>query len=252
LYASNGSKNNRDRSKSNGKNWFGELWDEFIEFSTYGPAERKVLKARRMAAATEAAEAKVKMGTKQQEEQVYVDVLRRRVETIDERKRKRQLEGTTREDSDDLGSLSVQAFQNATAAAGKTVTRRTTYEREGSEFDGYQLRDLLVSKFGVPLDVDFQRGFFPSSSQSNGQLPCVYCTVLPHVGFGSRTKSRHISELDYLMHLQAVVEILNKYDNLQHFVSFIETTTKVPKPGTESLPFRMKLNHEQLKKVLGL
>jgi Domain of unknown function (DUF3067) len=114
-------------------------------------------------------------------------------------------------------------------------------EMSDLDFDGYALRDLLISKWGVPLDIDFQRGY---SQQT------VYCTILPVV-FGSR-KCRHVQELDYLMHLQAVVEILHAYNNLEEFREFIETTNRTPKPGVESVPFRLELSPRQLSKVLGM
>ena len=109
------------------------------------------------------------------------------------------------------------------------------------DMDGYALRDLLVSKWGAPLDVDFQRGAVAGAA-------AVYCTVLP-VAFGSR-KCRHLNELDYLMHLQGVVEILHKYDNLDEFCAFVETTDFIPKPGTSSAPYRMRLSEDDLNKIL--
>jgi len=265
---------------SSRKNWLFELWDEVIEFSTYGPAERKILKARRLAQQEqEEQQEQQKDGGRGSssssnsnsalESSSLEDSFRQRVQKIEQKQKQEQKTSVSstepsniigeksnnnNNDSSEESQLSVQAFKKAAAAPAVSSKDNEEYN---DMIDGYQLRDIIVSRFGVPLDVDFQRGFLPSSSSSSSRqqqkqpLPCVYCTVLPYVGFGSRTRSRHLSELDYLMHLQAVVEILHKYDNIDDFISFIETTTKVPKPGTESLPFRMTLDAEQLATVLG-
>jgi hypothetical protein len=54
-----------------------------------------------------------------------------------------------------------------------------------------------------------------------------------------------------LMHLQGVVEILHKYGNLDRFIFFLQSTSQVPKAGVESVPYRMVLNDESLKQILG-
>jgi hypothetical protein len=145
----------------------------------------------------------------------------------------------TSSDNDDSSSLSLQAFRSAVAASENNANKGD----DDIDFDGNALRDLLVSKWGVPLDVDFQRGY--STDQ-----PGVYCTILPFA-FGS-LKCRHVTEMDYLMHLQAIVEILHRYDNLEGFRAFVETTSRTPKPGVESVPFRLELSPQQLQKVLGV
>ena len=98
---------------------------------------------------------------------------------------------------------------------------------------------MLLEKWGVPLDIAFQ--------QMGGNNGGVYCTVLPVV-FGSK-RCRHITELDYLMHLQGVIEVLHKYDNLEAFLAFIQSTNKKPMAGTESVPFRLQLSDEDLNKT---
>ena len=47
-----------------------------------------------------------------------------------------------------------------------------------------------------------------------------------------------------------VIEILNKYDNLEYFVSYIESTEKTPKRGTDSVPVRLMLTQEQISQIL--
>ena len=212
-------------------NWLGDLWDEVIEFSTYGPAERKLLKAKRekdaaaaVAAANQKEDGDVSVNSFQRAQQKYgsnnsndniIDDYSSSPSTIEE------------------DSLSLQNFQSAVAVSNK-------YKDEDIDFDGYKLRDLIVEKWGVPLDVDFQRG-------SGGRS--VYCAVLPVVAFGSK-RCRHESELDYLMHLQGVIEILQKYNNLDQFIFFLQKTSRAPKPGVESAPYLMDLDNDSLKQIL--
>lgn len=167
------------------------LWDEIIEVSTYGPSERKILKARR--------------------------------------------EAKAQREADDDDDLSLDNFRRATSQLSQESTGDES--SPSIDFDGYAMRDLLVEKWGASLDIDFQR-----------QPGAVYCTVLP-VAFGSR-KCRHEAELEYLMHLQGIVEVLHKYNNLDLFINFIITTSKVPKVGTDSVPFRLELSDEDLQTIL--
>lgn len=207
----------------------GDLWEEVIEFSTYGPAERKLLKARKDKDATATRKEKdgdISMYSFQQAQQKF---------------RPRASGGNNSNESfsscpsiADDDSLSLKVFKATVASSGQKENND-----EEINFDGYKLRDLLVDKWGIPLDIDFQRGYGGRS---------VYCTVLP-VAFGS-SRCRHESELDYLMHLQGVVEILQKHDNLDPFIFFVQTTNKIIKPGVESAPYLMKLNDEALKKIL--
>ena len=69
-------------------------------------------------------------------------------------------------------------------------------DEEGTEFDGYALRDVIQDKWGVCYDVDFQ----PVTTFGFREL---YLNVLPFRLGGKRF--RHETELDYLCHLQAVV-----------------------------------------------
>ena len=205
------------------QNWLGELWEEVIEFSTYGPSERRMLKEKREKAKEDArkkAGGDVSMDSFQRAQQKYATSNK---------------STTTEEPTNDINreeSLSLGSFKAA-------VKSKTSSSDQDMEYNGYKLRDLLVDKFGVPLDVDFSRG-------NSGKT--VYCSVLP-VAFGS-SRCRHATELDYLSHLQGVVEVLQKYDNLDPFLFFVQTTTKTPKPGVESVPYKMQLDEEQLRQIL--
>eukprot|EP00550_Attheya_septentrionalis_P000405 CAMPEP_0198294164 /NCGR_PEP_ID=MMETSP1449-20131203/21187_1 /TAXON_ID=420275 /ORGANISM="Attheya septentrionalis, Strain CCMP2084" /LENGTH=231 /DNA_ID=CAMNT_0043994041 /DNA_START=124 /DNA_END=816 /DNA_ORIENTATION=- len=187
-------------------NFFGDLWDEIIEVSTYGPSERKMLKARRNAKAE--ADAAARTGDPLSDDDM------------------------NNNDDDEW----VDAFRAAKDDSSLLVGASS---KDEDEFDGYALRDLLVGKWGVPLDVDFQR--------VSGAT--IYCTILPVIGFGT-SKTRHNSEIEYLMHLQGIIEILDKYNQLDGFLDFIESTTKVPKQGTDSVPFRLQLTETQIQRIL--
>ena len=212
-------------------NWLGDLWEEVIEFSTYGPSERKVLKARReeaAAAATKKAGGDISLDSFQRAQQNFGS---KRNDDNESASASASASSSSSPSLSENDSLSLQSFQAAIASS----------EKEDIDFDGYKLRDLLVEKWGVPLDIDFQRGYGGST---------VYCTILP-VAFGS-SRCRHRSELDYLMHLQGVVEVLQKYDNLDPFIFFVQTTKKTPKPGVESAPYLMQLDDDALKKILAV
>ena len=211
--------------------WLGDLWEEMIEVATYGPSERRILAERRKRAAEEAAAAEGAPSNADDEKEMSFAEARKRFESSN---------GSSDENkpvSDD--DLSPAAFRQAAAAAA-IDTGAETEPSPLEDFDGYALRDLLVSKWGAPLDVDFQRDV---------SLNQVYCTVLP-IAFGQRLKCRHETELDYLMHLQGIVEVLRKYDQLEDWVAFLEGTNRSPKPGTDSVPYRLNLNGEQKKRIL--
>ena len=197
-----------------------DLWDEVIEVSTYGPSERKLLKKQREPQNQQ---------LQQQEEPSNVN----------------DDQSSSSYDLDETNDS--EAWMKAFAAE---KDKRTPREESSPPIDGYGLRDLLQAKWGVPLDIDFQRSPFQSD--------VLYCSVLPVVGYGDRKgrgralPARHESELDYLMHLQGVIEVLQQYDQLEGFLVMIETTNKVPKRGTESVLYQMKLSREDLKRVLNL
>lgn len=212
--------------------WVGDLWAEMIEVATYGPAERRILAERRKkAAAAEQQETRSSQSaddTREKEEMTFAEA-------------KKRLQTESR-DVDDIidDDLSPAAFRRAAAAALANDGGDAEQSSPLDDFDGYALRDLLMAKWGAPLDVDFQR---------DASLNQVYCTVLP-IAFGQKLKCRHETELDYLMHLQGVVEVLRKYDQLQDFVAFVDETNKAPKAGTDSVPFRLNLDEEQTRQIL--
>ena len=212
---------NTDRTSCRLNGWVGDLWNEMIEVATYGPAERRILAERRKKAAA----------AEQQQETRPEEM------TFAEAKKRFQTDSRAEEDIID-DDLSPAAFRQAAAALATDGGAEQSSPLD--DFDGYALRDLLMAKWGAPLDVDFQR---------DASLNQVYCTILP-IAYGQRLKCRHETELDYLMHLQGVVEVLRKYDQLQDFVAFVDETNKAPKAGTDSVPFRLNLDEEQTRQIL--
>ncbi len=146
----------------------------------------------------------------------------------------------TSSDDDSIG-VDMETFQ------ARKKKLQETKEKEDSlpEFDGYALRDVIYEKWGYCYDVDFNR------VDSFG-LRSLYLNVLPfHLG-GRRF--RHETEMDYLCHLQAVVEILEKYGQLGYVLSQIDETNKKPRSGTSPLvavPLRLDLTRDQVQEIIG-
>ena len=115
-----------------------------------------------------------------------------------------------------------------------------------SDFDGYKLRDLIVDKWGVPFDITFRpvtslgREYQQSLLSLLSLLPVhlltppetsIYANIMPVVLGGKNCQ--HKTELDYLSHLQAIMEILDKYPpNLQLLCENIRSTAKTPRGNT--------------------
>eukprot|EP00816_Leptocylindrus_hargravesii_P002847 CAMPEP_0196815290 /NCGR_PEP_ID=MMETSP1362-20130617/48867_1 /TAXON_ID=163516 /ORGANISM="Leptocylindrus danicus, Strain CCMP1856" /LENGTH=152 /DNA_ID=CAMNT_0042192195 /DNA_START=204 /DNA_END=662 /DNA_ORIENTATION=- len=118
-------------------------------------------------------------------------------------------------------------------------------EEDDNEFDGYAMRDAILAKFGKCFDMDFKR-------VDNMGKRDLYLNVMP---FHLKSRQfRHASEYDYLCHLQAIVDILIKYDRLDYVLTQMEETTKKPRAGTNPLiavPFRLDLSEETLDKILA-
>jgi Domain of unknown function (DUF3067) len=148
------------------------------------------------------------------------------------------LDANEPEQQDDDG-LSLSSFQ-------KERNRREVEKQDDDEvFDGYALRDVILEKWGECFDVDFQRVETLGFKQ-------LYLNIMPF-RLGSRN-FRHASELDYLCHLQAVVEILLKYDQVGYVLYQIDQTNKKPRAGTSPLlavPLRLNLTPEQVHKIMG-
>ncbi|MGK3760362.1 MAG: hypothetical protein ACI8RD_012679 [Bacillariaceae sp.] len=143
---------------------------------------------------------------------------------------------------DDTDDVSLDGFQKARKRRDEQFQKE---QDKIQEYDGYFLRDVIYAKWGFCYDVDFNR------VDSFGTK--LYLNVLPF-HLGGRNKFRHETELDYLCHLQAVIEILEKYDQLDYVLSQIEETNKKPRAGTSPLvavPLRLDLTREQVEEIIG-
>jgi hypothetical protein len=150
-----------------------------------------------------------------------------------------QSDTNTPEDDVDKVNLDMAAFQARKKHQQEDATRKE------EQFDGYALRDVIYEKWGKCYDVEFNR------VDSFG-FRSLYLNVLPfHLG-GKRF--RHDTEMDYLCHLQAVVEILEKYNQIGYVLAQIDETIKKPRAGTSPLvavPLRLDLSREQVNQIIG-
>ena len=162
-------------------------------------------------------------------------------------KRTDQEEEDTSCDSDSLNddSLSLAAFQQEVSKRETTPPPQQQNDDDDEEFDGYVMRDIIVEKWGEAFDLEFQRVEAMGFKE-------IYLNVMPF-RLGSKN-FRHASELDYLCHLQAVVEILLKYNQVGNILYQIDVTNKKPRAGTSPLlavPLKLDLTPEQVDKILG-
>jgi hypothetical protein len=149
------------------------------------------------------------------------------------------------DDDDNFDDISLDAFRaRKQQRQGEEAPAKSTTQKEEA-FDGYALRDVIYQKWGKCYDLDFNR----VDSFGFRQL---YLNVVPfHLG---GRPFRHKTELDYLCHLQAIVEILENYEQLDYVLSQIEETTKKPRAGTSPLvavPLRLDLTKEQVQAIIG-
>eukprot|EP00525_Craspedostauros_australis_P012599 CAMPEP_0198116534 /NCGR_PEP_ID=MMETSP1442-20131203/13160_1 /TAXON_ID= /ORGANISM="Craspedostauros australis, Strain CCMP3328" /LENGTH=226 /DNA_ID=CAMNT_0043774387 /DNA_START=12 /DNA_END=692 /DNA_ORIENTATION=- len=146
--------------------------------------------------------------------------------------------------AEQLQSSSLGSSQRASEAEVATATASASANDDG-DFDGYGLRDAILGKWGKCYDVDFNR------VDSFG-FRKMYLNVMPYHLEGRRF--RHETELDYLCHLQAVVEILQKYDQLDYVLAQIQETDKTPRAGSipvVAVPLRLDLTADQVTQIIG-
>jgi hypothetical protein len=154
-----------------------------------------------------------------------------------------QAENGSDEVDENNDDLSLAAFQQAKQKQQQQQQQEASTDND--DFDGYALRNVILAKWGESYDVDFNRvdafGFRK-----------LYLNVMPYrLG---RRPFRHATEYDYLCHLQAVVEILKKYEQLENVLSQIDETTKKPMAGRIpiiAVPIRLDLTREQVDAILG-
>lgn len=145
---------------------------------------------------------------------------------------------------DDDNDLSLEAFAQVKQKFSRDAQAGLKEEKQ-EEFDGYALRDVIFAKWGEAYDVDFNR------VDSFG-FRKLYLNILPF-RLGKRP-FRHATEYDYLCHLQAVVEILRQYNQLDYVLYQIQETKKKPIAGRVpivAVPIRLDLTNEQIDSILG-
>lgn len=159
---------------------------------------------------------------------------------------KKEAAGPPDDDVDDGDLYSEAAFRDEMVRRREQENaREENGDGDGSEdFSGYDLRDVIYAKWGQYFDVEFR-------PVQVGRVTMVYLNIMPFTPQSRRF--RHESENDYLCHLQAVVDILIKYDRLESVLAQLYDTDKVPRANTSPLiavPFRLNLPPEVLDKVL--
>ena len=151
----------------------------------------------------------------------------------------------TNDEEIDVSSFQQELAKRQEQQIADDLDNTVASKEEEEEFDGYMMRDAIYNKFGECFDVDFNK------VDSYG-FRSVYLNIMPFRLGGKRF--RHKTELDYLCHLQAVVEILQKYDQLDYVLAQLEETNKKPRAGTSPLiavPLRLDLTEEQVNQIMG-
>lgn len=145
----------------------------------------------------------------------------------------------------DIGDIADGAEKLQLDAASSEVRDQVQEALSADGFDGFALRDLLVEKWGKSYDVDF------AVTQYLGRSS-LYLNVFPWTI--DREPFRHESEADYLEHLQAVSELLVKWNRVALVKQQIRETKKEPRRGTiplKTVPLRLDLPDALVKSFQG-
>eukprot|EP00904_Undaria_pinnatifida_P012697 jgi/Undpi1/8558/HiC_scaffold_25.g11023.m1 len=97
---------------------------------------------------------------------------------------------------------------------------KQTSKKKKQDFTGYDMYDLIVDKFDVPYDVQINKTVFAGKP--------VLCLNVMWKYLGQ--SSFHLSEQEYLEHLQALAELLQEWDRVDHFKRAVADTKKRPNP----------------------
>lgn len=98
----------------------------------------------------------------------------------------------------------MDAFREMLSDSWATDTAKQAYD--DGEFDGYKFRDLIVEQWGAAYDIQIKREMFLGK-------PMLYLNVMwKYLG----QQSFYLSEQEYLEHLQALAELLIKWDRVDH------------------------------------
>lgn len=89
---------------------------------------------------------------------------------------------------------------------------------EREEFSGYDMVDIIVEKWGVPHDIQIKKEVFAGK-------PLVFLNVMwKYLG----QQSFHLSEREYLEHLEAIAQLLRQWDRVEHFKGLVKASRKRP------------------------
>ena len=137
------------------------------------------------------------------------------------------------EAADGVSDGSAAAFQ-----AESEVNAQWAERRAADGFDGRALRKLIVDKWGKEHDVELTQTDYLGKSN-------IYLNVFPWTS--DSTPWRHANQQDYLEHLQAVTELLVRWERCATVKKQIAETDKVPRRGTiplKTVPIRLDLPNE--------
>lgn len=116
-----------------------------------------------------------------------------------------------------LRAISPDGTGKDMAAFRKTLTKQM--EREANDvFDGYALSDLIVDKWGMPYDIQIKTLVFAGK-------PLIHLNVMwRYLG----QQSFPLTEQQYLEHLEAIAQLVIKWDRVDHVKELIRTCRKRP------------------------
>ncbi|CAM9193274.1 unnamed protein product, partial [Choristocarpus tenellus] len=95
---------------------------------------------------------------------------------------------------------------------------RSDADKKKQDFTGYDLYDLIVEKWGVPYDVQINKTVFA------GKPVLCYNVMWKYLG----QRSFNMRKQDYLEHLEALAQLLKKWDRLDHFKQMLKESKKKP------------------------
>ena len=222
-------------------------WEDLIDFATYGPSERRLKAAREKELSPKALADIISSADVDDDDDLTPAFMKVEIAKLDAAAGSKQPSVSSSPPSpatDDDMDLTPGALKAAIARLAKDdISGDLSDASSSSVFGGYEFAELLTRKWGAELDVDFR----PVNNLGKTSL---YVAIMP-IPFGSR-RCRHRTKQDYLMHLQAVTEVLDKYGMVSDFIDFVETTEKQPRANTSPLiavTYRMNLTPEQVASI---
>ncbi|CAM9711246.1 unnamed protein product [Chrysoparadoxa australica] len=135
---------------------------------------------------------------------------------------------TKGEDSPDLAQLREMLM-----AQERREKQREKHLKEN--FDGYAVLELIESKWGLPYDLQLHPAIIA------GKQLITLNVMWTHLG---QSRFPH-TEQEYMEHLQAIAELLVRWDRVDHFIECINDARKKPRQGT-AVPIPMNLPPDEV------